>query len=105
MRLSRPDLVPVLAIIGGGAVGVLVSGSLVLGSSPDDVPAPVAVVAPPVSVGSENDVRPPTSEQIPVWSSDGSRVMFTRDGNQEIWVVNVDGGTPTRLRVDLLPVR
>ena len=30
MRLSRTDLVPVLAIIGGGAVGVATSGALVL---------------------------------------------------------------------------
>ncbi len=106
MRLSRTDLVPVLAIIAGGAVGVLVSGSLVLGSSPNNVPTPVVVVAPPVTVESENDVRPPTSEQIlvtgrvraaPVWSPDGIRVAFTRDGSREVWVVNVDGGTPIRL--------
>ena len=38
MRLSRTDLIPVLAIIGGGAVSVLASGVLLLGSSPNNVP-------------------------------------------------------------------
>ncbi len=40
MRLSRPDLVPVLAIIGGGAVGALTSGFLALPLVGDYVPAP-----------------------------------------------------------------
>ncbi len=35
MRLSRTDLVPVLAIICGGALGVLTSGALVLSSRAD----------------------------------------------------------------------
>ena len=46
MRFSRTDLIPVLAIIGGGAVSVLASGVLLLGSSPSNVPTPVPVVAP-----------------------------------------------------------
>ena len=47
MRLSRTDLVPVLAIIGGGAVGVLVSGSLLLSLRSDDVPvADQSVIVP-----------------------------------------------------------
>ena len=45
MRLSRTDLVPVLAIVAGGALGASLSFSL-LGRSPaDDVPAPDPVVA------------------------------------------------------------
>ena len=37
MRPSRTELVPVLAIIGGGAVGVLASASLLLSRAPDAV--------------------------------------------------------------------
>ncbi len=47
MRLSRTDLVPMLAIIGGGAFAVLTFGSLLLlRSAPEIVPAPDPVVAP-----------------------------------------------------------
>ena len=41
MRLSRTDLLPVLAIIGGGAVGVVASGTLFLSLGPDSVPVDV----------------------------------------------------------------
>lgn len=41
MRLSRTDLVPMMAIIGGAAFGMLAFGSfLVLWSPFDDMPAP-----------------------------------------------------------------
>ncbi len=39
MRLFRTELVPVLAIIAGGAVGVFTFGAIVLSASSDDVPA------------------------------------------------------------------
>ena len=39
MRLFRTELVPVLAIIVGGAVGVFTFGAIVLSASSDDVPA------------------------------------------------------------------
>ena len=143
MRLSRTDLIPVLAIIAGGALGLATSASLVLSSRSDHVPvadqsvivpdgqrisywssdgrieyqpicprtpgfsppypcsgdvsAPVLGVAPPVTAESANGERLPTSEQILAWSPDGSRIAFTRDGSREVWVVNVDGGTPIRL--------
>ena len=46
MRHSRTDLVPMLAIIGGAAFGVLTFGSfLVLRSPFDDMPVPDPVVA------------------------------------------------------------
>ena len=45
MSLSRTDLVPVLAIVVGGAIGGLVSFSF-LGSRSDDVPAPEWFVVP-----------------------------------------------------------
>ena len=40
MRLSRTDLVPLLAIIAGEATGVLAFVTLLLWSPPADVPAP-----------------------------------------------------------------
>ncbi len=44
MKLSRTDLVPLLAIVAGGVVGASLSFSF-LGQSPaDDVPSPDAVV-------------------------------------------------------------
>ena len=46
MRLPRTDLVPVLAIIAGGAIGVLGFSTLILLSPSNDVPAPDPVVAP-----------------------------------------------------------
>ena len=39
MRISRTDLIPLLAIVGGGAVGLLTFGPQVLWLPPDDVPA------------------------------------------------------------------
>ncbi len=44
MRLPRTDLVPVLAIIAGGAIGALLSVSFLLLAAPDDVPSPSATV-------------------------------------------------------------
>ncbi len=54
MRLSRTDLVPMLTIIAGGAIGFSLSvgilmTSLVLLSRSDDVPAPDPVVVPSAS--------------------------------------------------------
>ena len=64
MRLSRTDLLPVLAIIGGGAVGLATSASLVLSSRSDYVPAPVSVVAPPVTAELATDERRGVSTQL-----------------------------------------
>ena len=41
MRLSHTDLLPVMAIIGGGAVGVLTFSPLALWSTSDDMLPPV----------------------------------------------------------------
>ena len=46
---------------------------------------------------SSDSERLQASESIPVWSPDGSRVVFTRDGSRDVWFVNADGGTPIRL--------
>ena len=52
MRLSRTDLVPVLAIVAGGALGASLSLNFLLLSPPGDVPAlalaPVVAPVPPV---------------------------------------------------------
>ena len=64
MRLSRTDLVPVLAIIAGGAVGVATSASL-LWSSAEQAPVAVPAVAPSVTAGrllSRVVVRPEQGE-------------------------------------------
>ena len=62
MRLSRTELVPVLTIIAGGAIGALVTFSpLVLWSPSDDVPAlvrPVPVPSPPRVFEECDDNRP-----------------------------------------------
>ena len=87
MGLSRTDLVPVLAIICGGAVGVLTSASLLLSSLPDYVSAyasaPVRPAASPDQTSnvflSHRDVRVLTSEVErfrPVLSPDGQRLAY-----------------------------
>ena len=41
----------------------------------------------------------PAASENPVWSPDGSQVVFQsdRDGNFEIYVMDVDGSNPRRL--------
>ena len=84
MKLSRTDLVPVLAIIGGGALGLLASGFLVFSSRVDYVPAPVPVVVPFPSAF-EAAARP-------IISPDGEWVAFQQGGR--IFMVPVTGGAP-----------
>jgi len=40
-----------------------------------------------------------TDERAPEWSPDGTRIAFItdRDGNDEVYVMGVDGSNPTRL--------
>ena len=49
MRLPRTDVVPLLTIVAGGLVGGSLSFSL-LGSGSDDMPAPVPVIAPALTL-------------------------------------------------------
>ncbi len=58
MRLSRTDLLPVLAIVAGGALGFSLSISFLALSPSGDVPAPDPVVAP-----SAPDEEPASSGQ------------------------------------------
>jgi len=69
MRLSRTDLVPVLTIIAGGAVGFSLSAgilttSLVLLSRSDDVPAPNPVVAPPATDNLAPQIPPELKDPV-----------------------------------------
>ncbi len=66
MRLSRTDLFPVLAIIGGGALGVLTSASLVLSSRSDHVP--VGVVSATLAAS------PITAQRATIHQLDGSTI-------------------------------
>ena len=52
MRLSRTDLVPMMAIVAGGALGALASASLAVWSPTDDVPATAPVAVPPATAES-----------------------------------------------------
>ena len=54
MKLSGTDLVPVLTIIAGGAIGFSLFAGFLLLSSASDVPAPDAVVVPSTAVESAN---------------------------------------------------
>ena len=85
MRLSRTDLVPLLTIIAGGAVGALLTFSpLVLRSPADDGLAPVRVVQ-PASDGMRARVRP-----VPVRSSDGRTIVFVSSDGRTYRFRSVD---------------
>ena len=77
MRLSRTDVVPVLAIIGGGAVGVLASASLLLLSPADGAPAPQVVVSPALTVELSTDTRHYVFRSV---DEDSNRFVISPDG-------------------------
>lgn len=62
MRLSRTDVVPVLAIIAGGAVGVLTSGIVLLARFDYEPPDPLVSPAP---TGEASALPPPS----PTWGT------------------------------------
>ncbi len=96
MRLSRTDLVPVLAIIAGGAVGLAVSASLVLSTRFEYAAAPVPLDETPVTAELATDGRGYVFRSVdetpqPVFSPDGRSIMYwSRDG-QPIPALSPDG--------------
>ena len=89
MCLSRRDLVPVLTIIAGGAVGALLTFSpLVLWSPDGDVPALDPVVAPSVTVEPVTRVVEMEGMGVPALSPDGRWLAYVSDetGSSEVYV-------------------
>ncbi|HYN69662.1 MAG TPA: hypothetical protein VEX41_05585 [Candidatus Eisenbacteria bacterium] len=62
----------------------------------------VATVTEAGLAGDRTLAADPANDWGPAWSPDGSRIAFTsnRSGNEEIWIVGVDGSEPNRLTDD-----
>ncbi len=90
MWLSRRDLVPVLTIMAGGAVGALLTFSPMVLWSPDgDVPAPDPVVALSLVVESATRVVfEAEGIEIPALSPNGRWLAYVSDvtGSNEVYV-------------------
>ncbi len=93
MRLPRTDLVPVLTIIAGGAIGALLTFSpLLLFGPSNNVPASVQPVRSPAKAA------PAAPRPVPVWSPSGASVVF-EDGNGNVYRVRSGGGEPEPVAV------
>jgi hypothetical protein len=99
MRLSHSDLIPLLVIMGGGAVGVATSAALVLSLISALVSAPVPAVAATAPAAAPSvredaapvrvvftvgaDVSEPASHAGPAWPAPAPvRLMWTSDGGK-----------------------
>ena len=97
MRRSRIDVFPLLVIMAGGVVGALLTLSPVLLFGPiGDVLAPVPVLSPPEEAPVV--VRPLAGRTVPVWSPDGTSVVY-RDANGNVYRVDSGGGTPEPVQI------
>jgi len=98
MRPSRTDVFPMLVIMAGGAIGALLTLSPILLLGPiDDVPAPVQpVLSPP----EEADVwvRPVRGRAVPVWSSNGTSVVY-EDANGNVYRADSGGGVTEAVQI------
>lgn len=105
MRLSRADVVPLLTIIVGGAIGLLLTVSpLLLRSASVNVPAPKPVVA--RSAPAEQTIRAEVTRTgvvtgRPALSPDGRWLAFVSDetGYSEVYVTSFPDMTSGRWRV------
>ena len=80
MRLTRTDILPLLVILGGGALGVVTSAALVLSARTDYVSAPLRPVVAPESAPLRPVVAPESAPVGPVWSPDGTSLVWSADG-------------------------
>ncbi len=98
MRPSRTDVFPMLVIMVGGALGALLTLSPILLLGPiDDVPAPVQpVLSPPEEAPAV--VRPVRGRAVPVWSSNGTSVVY-EDANGNVYRTDSGGGVPEAVQI------
>ena len=98
MRLSRTDVFPMLVILAGGSLGALLTFSpLLLFGPSNNVPALAQPAwAPTVTVPAP--LRPVTGRAVPVWSPDGTSVVF-ESTNGRVYRVNAGGGEPEPVQV------
>ena len=98
MRPSRTDVFPMLVILAGGSLGALLTlAPLLLFGPSNHVPAPAQPAwAPTVSVPAP--LRPVTGRAVPVWSPDGTSVVF-ESTNGRVYRVDVSGGEPEPVQV------
>lgn len=85
-RFEEPDWAPVANLL------VLRSDALLEGSSAIAIAGPQGLAVHSITEGSHSD-------RSPRWSPDGLRIAFVsdRDGNDEIYVVYINGADPVRL--------
>ena len=99
MRPSRADVFPMLVIMAGGAVGALLSlSSVLLLLAP--IENALAPVLPVLSTLEEAPalVRPVSVRAVPVWSPDGTWVVY-EDANGNVYRVDSAGGDPEPVQI------
>ena len=101
MRLSRTDLVPVLAIVAGGLIGASLSFSF-LGQSPaDDVLVPDPVVVPSPTLQTVRIEVPPVRIEVPPVRIEVPPIRFSRMGSpNEQWILCRDPDTDELTRFE-----
>ena len=79
MWLYRTDVLPMLAIVGGGAIGASLTFGLLLAPN-DPVRAPVQATSTPTAV---RPARSPNAPPRAMWSPDGQWIVYQSDGSGE----------------------
>jgi Tol biopolymer transport system component len=115
-RMATAPRVPLRTVAVGLIVLALIAGAIVIvGNQPQRLPAPFGPAANGrVAYSADGDiftvdpttgearaiVTGPEADSSPVYSLDGTKIAFTRTvagGQREIWVVDAEGGSPTRV--------